>query len=77
MLFARRTRPSQPCHHLRHLFLPDVGVNLGRGDAFMAEQGLDVHPFRPGVQQVRGVSMAQIVRRNLLFDAGLFSFPRQ
>lgn len=77
MLFARRTRPSQPCHHLRHLFLPDVGVNLGRGDAFMAEQGLDVHPFRPGVEQVGGVSMAQLVGADLLVDAGLLHHPPQ
>ena len=54
-----------------------MGVNLGGGDALVAEQGFDIHQFDPGVQQVRGVSMAQIVRRNLLFDAGLFSFPRQ
>jgi hypothetical protein len=27
-----------------------------------SEQGLDVHPFGPGVEQVRRVSMAQLIR---------------
>ncbi|MCC8988375.1 MAG: hypothetical protein LM523_11800 [Candidatus Contendobacter sp.] len=40
-------------------FLPDVDVKRGYRNALMAEQGLDVHPFRPGVEQIRGVSMAQ------------------
>ena len=38
-----RFLPSQPCHHLLHPLLADVGVNLGRGDALVAQQGLDVH----------------------------------
>ena len=69
--------PSQPCHHLLHPLLADVGVNLGGGDALVAEQRLDVHPFRPGVEQVRGVSMPQLVRADLLFDAGLVQHPAQ
>jgi len=53
-----QVRNSQPRHHLLHSVLTDVGVNLCGGDAFMAEQGLDVHQVRPGVEQVGGVSMA-------------------
>ena len=51
----------QPPHHLLHPLLSDVGVNLGGGDALMTEQRLDVHQFGPGVEQVRGVGMAQFV----------------
>ena len=40
---------SQPRHHPLHPLLPDVGVNLGGGDALVAEQRLDVHQFGPGV----------------------------
>jgi hypothetical protein len=54
-----------------------VGVNPGGGDALVAQPGMDVHPFRPGVEQVGGVSMAQLVRRNLLLDASFFNFPRR
>ena len=54
-----------------------MGVNLRRGDALMAEQGLDVHPFSASVEQVRGVSRAQFVRGNLLVDAGLLEHPPQ
>ena len=57
----RPTLRSQPCHHLLHPLLADVGVNPGGGDALVAEQGLDVHPFRPGVEQVGGVGMPQLV----------------
>jgi len=49
---------SQPPHHLLHPLLPDVGVNLGGTDALVPQQGLDVHQLRPGVEQVRRVSMA-------------------
>ena len=52
---------SPPPHPLLHPRLPDVGVNLSGVDGFVAQQGLDVHPFRPGVEQVRRVSMAQWV----------------
>ena len=34
--------PSQSRHHLLHALLADVDVNLGGGDALVAEQGLDV-----------------------------------
>ena len=43
----------------------------------MAQQGLDVHQLRPGVEQVRCVSMAQLVGGNLLLDAGLLEHPPQ
>ena len=69
--------PSQPPHHLLHPLLPDVGVNLGGADALMAQQGLDVHQFRPGVEQVGGVGVAQFVRADLLVDPGLLQHPPQ
>ena len=43
----------------------------------MAQQCLDVHPFRPGVEQVRGVGVAQLMRRNLFLDSGLLHHPPQ
>ena len=68
---------SQPRHHLLHPILPDVGVNLGGGDALVAEQGFDVHQLGPGVEEVGGVSVAQLVRADLLLDAGLLEHPPQ
>ena len=68
---------SQPPHPLLHPLLPDVGVNLGGGDGLMAEQRLDIHQLGPGVEQVRGVSMAQLVQADLLVDAGLLQHPPQ
>ena len=50
------TLHSQPRHHLLHPLLAHVGVNLGGGDALVAQQRLDIHQFRPGVEQVGGVS---------------------
>jgi hypothetical protein len=67
------TTPHNLRHHLLHPLLPDVGVNLGGGDALVAEQGLDVHQFGPGVEQVRGVGVAQFVWGNLLLDARPFA----
>ena len=61
---------SPPPHPLLHPRLPDVGVNLSGVDGFVAQQGLDVHPFRPGVEQVRRVSMAQWVGGDFLLDPG-------
>ena len=43
----------------------------------MAEQRLDVHPFRPGVEQVRRIRMAQFVGADLFFNAGLLEHPPQ
>ena len=43
----RPTLPSQPRHHLLHPLLADVGVNLGGGDALVAQQGFDVHQLGP------------------------------
>ncbi len=43
----------------------------------MAEQGLDVHQVRPGVEQIRRVGMAQLVRADLLVDARLVQHPPQ
>ena len=71
----RPSHHSQPRHHLLHPVLPDVGVNLGGGDAFVAEQGLDVHPFRPGVERVGGVIMAQFMCGNLLVNPRLLQYP--
>ena len=53
---------SQLRYHLLQPFLPDVGVNLGGRNALVAQQRLDVHPFGPGVKQVGGVGVAQLVR---------------
>ena len=45
-ILSRQRPPSargcnlQPPHHLLHPFRPDVGVDLGGGDALVAEQGL-------------------------------------
>ena len=55
----------------------DVGVKLGDGDALVAEQGLDVHQLRPGVEQVGGVGVAQFVGADLLLDAGLLQHEPQ
>jgi len=52
---ARLSLRSQSRHHPLHPFLPDVGVNRGGGDALVPQQRLNVHQFRPGVEQV-GVS---------------------
>ena len=74
---ARPPGHLQPRHHLLHPFLADVGVNLGGGDALVAEQGLDVHQLRPGVEQVGRVSMAQLVRADFLLDPGFLHHPPQ
>ena len=74
---ARKPRDnSQPPHPLLHPFLIDVGVNLGGTEALVAEQGLEVHPLGPGVEPVGGVSVAPLVGRNLLLDAGRLQHPR-
>ena len=65
---SMRPARSQPRYHLLHPLLPHVGVNLGGGDRLMAQQGLDVHQLRPGVEQIGGVGVAQLVGRNLLVD---------
>ena len=52
-----------------------MGVNLGGGDALVAEQGLDVHPFSARVEPVRGVSRAQLVRAEFLLDPRLLQHP--
>ena len=57
---SRPSHRSQPPHQLLHPLLPDVGVNLRRSDALVAEQGLDVHQLGPGVEQVGGVGAAQL-----------------
>ncbi len=54
-----------------------MGIHRGGGDALVAEQGLDVHQFRARVEQVRGVSMPQLVRANFLLDPGLLQPPPQ
>jgi hypothetical protein len=61
----------------RHPLLPDVGVNLGGGDALVAEQGLDVHQVGPGVEEIGGVGVAQLVRADLLVDPRLPQHPPQ
>ena len=57
--------------------VPNVGVNLGGGDALVTEQRLDVHPLGPGVREIGGVSMVQLVRADLLVDPGLVQHPPQ
>lgn len=59
---------SQPPHHLLHPRLPDVGVNLRGADALVPQQGLADHQVRPGDEPVRGVNIAQFMRRNFLLD---------
>ena len=54
-------RTSQPPHHLLHPRLPDVGVNLGGAEALVAQQGLDIHQFGPGVEEIRGLNIAQFM----------------
>jgi hypothetical protein len=48
-----------------------MGVNLRSGNAFMAEQRLNIHQLYVFFQQARGVSMPELVRRDFLGDAGL------
>ncbi len=43
----------------------------------MTEQRLEVHPFRPGVEQVRVIIMTQFLWGNLFFNAGLLEHPPQ
>ena len=69
--------PLQPRHHLLHPLLSDVGVNLRGGDALVAQERLDVHQLRAGVEQVGGVSMAQLVGGNLLVDPRFLEHPAQ
>ena len=45
-----------------------MNPNLGGTDALVAEQGLDVHPFGPGVEQVGGVGVPELVRGDGLGD---------
>ena len=52
---------SQPPHHPLHPFLPHVGINLRGADALVAEQGLEVHPFHPGVEPIRCIIMTQFM----------------
>ena len=68
---------SQPPHHPLHPFLPHVGINLRGADALVAEQGLDVHPFRPGVEQVGGVGVAQLVWEIFFSMPACFNIPRR
>lgn len=60
-----------------HPLLPHVGVNPGGGDALVAEQGLDVHPFRPGVERVRRVIMIQFMWEIFFSMPVCFSIPRR
>ena len=48
---------------LHEAFGADVGVNLGGGEAGVAEQFLDAAQVGTGVEQVRGEGVAQLVRR--------------
>lgn len=43
----------------------------------MPQQGLNIHQVGPGVQQIRGVGMAQLVRGDGLGDVGLGLEPAQ
>ena len=43
----------------------------------MTQQRLDVHQLRAGVRQVGGVGVPELVRADLLVDAGLFQHPPQ
>ena len=70
----------QPPHHLLHAFLPDIGINLGGGDALVAQQGLDVHQFRAGVEQVQvsGISMTHNLCMEIFLSIPAFwSIPRR
>ena len=53
-------------YQLTEPFLTRMRVNLRGGDAFMAQQGLDVHPFSPGVEPVGGVSRVSSRFRSIL-----------
>lgn len=56
---------------MRQVLARDVGVDLGRGDVGVAEQGLDDPKVRAAFQQVGGEGVAQDVGADLLaVDAG-------
>ena len=46
-----------------------MGVNLGGGDTFMAQQGLNILQLYVFFQQPGGVSVAELMRRDLFVDA--------
>lgn len=46
-------------------------VNLRRGNAFMAQQRLNIHQLYILFQESRRESMPELVRRDFLFNAGL------
>lgn len=48
--------------HLLHARFGDVGIDLGSGERGMAEQLLHGAQVCPGIQQMRGESMAELVR---------------
>ena len=76
--FEGRASPdSALAHHCRPPLLPDVGVKLIGRNALMTKQRLKGHLFRSGVEPVGGVSMAELVRADLLIDAGLVQHPAQ
>ena len=47
-----------------------MGINLRGGNAFMAEQGLNIDQLHVFFQQAGGVSVPELVRRHFLVNAG-------
>ena len=60
-------------------FRRNVSVNLGRREVGMAEQFLDAPQIRAGIEQMRCIAVAQLVRRQMRIQAGdrqiLFQSP--
>ena len=58
---AKQRTPSSMIHHIQRVAAICIGINLRGGDGLVAEQGLDIHPFGPGVEEIGGVSVVQLV----------------
>ena len=55
----------------------NMGVNLRRDQMRMAEQFLDAAQIRAAIQQVRGVTVAQFVRRQFGVQSRTRQIPLQ
>lgn len=58
-------------YQLTEPLLASVCINLCRGNAFMAQQGLNIYQLYILFQQPGGVSMSELVQRDFLDNAGL------
>lgn len=53
----------------------DVGIYLGRTNILMAQHGLDGTEVGTAMQQCRGETVAQRMRRDCFLDTGLHGLP--